>query len=68
MKFYFNGNALEAKDVRYSADLDKLLGLEEKGLKSAVILTLGNRATEGDWLQGMKKVRHPKEIFLTEIK
>ena len=51
-----------------NADLDKLLGLEEKGLKSAVILTLGHRATEGDWLQGMKKVRHPKEIFLTEIK
>jgi len=51
-----------------NADLDKLLGLEEKGLKSAVILTLGHRSEEGDWLQGLKKVRHPKEIFLTEIK
>lgn len=51
-----------------NADLDKLLNLEEKGLKSAVILTLGYRSTEGDWLQGMKKVRHPKEIFLTEMK
>lgn len=51
-----------------NADLDKLLGLEEKGLKSAVILTLGHRAEEGDWLQNLKKVRHPKETFLTEIK
>lgn len=49
-------------------ELDDLLGLKEKGLKSQTILTLGYRATEGDWLQGMKKVRHPKEKFLTEIK
>ena len=48
--------------------LDELLGLNEKGLKSQAILALGYRATEGDWLQGMKKVRHPKEKFLTEIK
>lgn len=48
--------------------LDELLGLKEKGLKSQTILTLGYRATEGDWLQGMKKVRQPKEKFLTEIK
>lgn len=49
-------------------ELDDLLGLKEKGLKSQTILTLGYRAIEGDWLQGMKKVRHPKEKFLTEIK
>ena len=48
--------------------LDELLGLKERGLKSQTILTLGYRATEGDWLQGMKKVRQPKEKFLTEIK
>ncbi|WLD24007.1 nitroreductase family protein [Flavobacterium dauae] len=48
--------------------LDELLGLNEKGLKSQAILALGYRAAEGDWLQGMKKVRHPKEKFLTEIK
>lgn len=51
-----------------NADLDKLLGLEEKGLKSAVVLALGYRSEEGDWLQNLKKVRHPKEIFLSEIK
>src|SRR5690554_2543198 len=49
-------------------ELDKLLNLKEKGLKSQTILTLGHRANEGDWLQGMKKVRQPKEKFLTEIK
>jgi len=48
--------------------LDELLGLKAKGLKSQTILTLGYRATEGDWLQGMKKVRQPKETFVTEIK
>ena len=51
-----------------NADLDKLLGLEEKGLKSTTILTLGKRDAEGDWLVNMKKVRHPKNTFLTEIK
>ncbi len=49
-------------------DLDELLGLKAKGLKSQTILALGYRATEGDWLQGMKKVRRPKEKFVTEIK
>src|SRR5690554_3948151 len=49
-------------------ELDELLGLKEKGLKSQTILALGYRAGEGDWLQGMKKVRQPKEKFLTEIK
>lgn len=49
-------------------DLDELLGLKAKGLKSQTILTLGYRATEGDWLLNMKKVRQPKEKFVTEIK
>lgn len=51
-----------------NADLDKLLGFNEKGLKSQTILALGYRAAEGDWLQGMKKVRQPKEKFFTKIK
>lgn len=33
-------------------ELDELLGLKERGLKSQTILTLGYRANEGDWLQG----------------
>lgn len=48
-------------------ELDELLGLKERGLKSQTILTLGYRANEGDWLQGMKKVRQPKKVFLTKI-
>lgn len=48
-------------------ELDKLLGLKERGLKSQTLLALGYRADKGDWLQGMKKVRQPKNVFLTEI-
>lgn len=47
--------------------LDELLGLKEQGLKSVVILPLGYRADEGDWLVNLKKVRTPKEGFVTEI-
>ncbi|MCA1745174.1 MAG: NAD(P)H-dependent oxidoreductase [Bacteroidales bacterium] len=47
--------------------LDELLGLEKWGLKSAVILPLGYRAEEGDWLVNLKKVRTPKEEFVKEI-
>lgn len=49
-------------------ELDELLGLTAKGLKSQTILVLGHREPENDWLHGMKKVRQPKEVFLTEIK
>ncbi|OXA89969.1 NAD(P)H-dependent oxidoreductase [Flavobacterium hercynium] len=49
-------------------ELDKILGLKEKGLKSAVILPLGYRDEANDWLVNMKKVRTPKEIFITEVK
>jgi nitroreductase len=49
-------------------EVDKLLELNEKGLKSAVLLPLGYRDAANDWLVNMKKVRTPKEIFITEIK
>jgi len=49
-------------------EVDKLLELKEKGLKSAVLLPLGYRDEANDWLVNMKKVRTPKEIFITEIK
>ena len=51
----------------YSA-LDELLNLKEKGLKSAVLLPLGYRDEANDWLLNLKKVRTPKEKFITEIK
>lgn len=49
-------------------ELDKILGLKEKGLKSAVILPIGYRDTENDWLFKMKKVRKLKDEFVREIK
>lgn len=48
--------------------LDELLHLKEKGLRSAAILPLGYRDAENDWLVNMKKVRTPREKFITEIK
>ncbi len=45
-------------------ELDELLGLKEKGLRSVTLLALGYRDAEGDWLSGMKKVRNPKEAFV----
>jgi nitroreductase len=48
--------------------LDELLGLKEKGLRTAVILPLGYRDEANDWLLNLKKVRTPKEKFITEMK
>ncbi len=47
--------------------LDEILGLKEKGLKSCVMLTLGYRAADNDWLVKLKKVRKPKSDLITEI-
>ena len=44
-----------------NAGVDALLGLEEKGLKSVSIMTLGYRDQEQDWLAPLKKVRRKKE-------
>ncbi|MCX6307958.1 MAG: nitroreductase family protein, partial [Bacteroidia bacterium] len=50
-----------------NAKLDELLDLESKGLKSVVLMPLGYRDAEGDWLVNMKKVRKPVDEFVTEI-
>lgn len=50
-----------------NSELDKLLGLDKKGLKSTTLLALGYRDADNDWLVNLKKVRHPKDNFLTEI-
>ncbi|WP_167605269.1 NAD(P)H-dependent oxidoreductase [Maribellus sediminis] len=49
-----------------SQQLDELLGLADKGLKSVILLPLGYRDQQGDWLAPMKKVRNPKEDFILE--
>jgi nitroreductase/dihydropteridine reductase len=49
------------------AALDEILGLREKGLRSCVVLTLGYRAIDNDWLVNLKKVRKSREDLITEI-
>lgn len=47
--------------------LDEILGLKEKGLRSCVILPLGYRDSEKDWLVNLKKVRKSKEDLVTVL-
>ncbi|KOO57037.1 nitroreductase [Rheinheimera sp. KL1] len=47
--------------------VDEILGLKEKGLRSVLLLPLGYRADEGDWLVKLQKVRRSREQFVTEI-
>jgi nitroreductase len=49
------------------AQVDEILDLRARGLRSVVILPLGYRAEEGDWLVNLKKVRRPREGFITTI-
>lgn len=49
------------------AAVDEILGLGAKHLRSVVILPLGHRAAEGDWLVNLEKVRRPRDQFVTEI-
>ncbi|QTP57968.1 NAD(P)H-dependent oxidoreductase [Billgrantia antri] len=46
--------------------LDDLLGLEERGLRSVVLLALGYRDMAEDRLAGLAKVRWPRERFVVE--
>jgi len=50
-----------------NAELDQLLGLHEKGLRSTTILTLGVRDTVNDWLANLKKVRRPMDELVIEL-
>jgi len=45
------------------AQVDEVLGLKELGLKSSVILTLGYRDAENDYLSSLKKVRWNDDKF-----
>jgi nitroreductase/dihydropteridine reductase len=48
--------------------LDEILGLNARGLRSVAIMPLGYRDESGDWLVNLKKVRRPREQFVTEVK
>ncbi len=47
--------------------LDEILDLNARGLRSVAILPLGYRESDGDWLVNLKKVRRPREQFITEV-
>jgi len=49
------------------SELDNILGLPTLGLKSVLILALGYRDEENDWLVKLKKIRTPVEEFVTTI-
>ena len=50
-----------------SAALDKILRLEEKGLRSTLLLPVGYRDIEKDWLVNLKKVRKPMKELVNYI-
>jgi nitroreductase len=47
--------------------LDEILNLKEKGLRSVVMLPLGYRKADEDWLVNLKKVRKPMEALISRI-
>jgi nitroreductase / dihydropteridine reductase len=49
------------------AEVDEILGLRARGLRSVLLLPLGYRQPEGDWLVNLKKVRRPVEQFVSTI-
>jgi nitroreductase/dihydropteridine reductase len=59
-----DGTPMEGFDP---AAVDKILSLEQRKLRSVVILPLGYRQPEGDWLVNLKKVRRPRAQFITEL-
>ena len=49
------------------AALDEILGLRAKGLRSCVILPIGYRDADKDWLVNLKKVRKSTEDLVTVV-
>ena len=47
--------------------IDAVLGLKEKGLHSTVILALGYRDSEKDYMAATKKVRLPIDEMITKV-
>jgi|TARA_R110000787_G_scaffold108621_1_gene217014 nitroreductase/dihydropteridine reductase len=47
--------------------VDEILGLREKGLRSTVLLPIGYRQENKDWLVNLVKVRKPMEELVTVI-
>jgi nitroreductase / dihydropteridine reductase len=49
------------------AKVDEILGLKARGLRSVTLLPLGYRETGADWLENLKKVRKPKDEFISKV-
>ena len=49
------------------AKFDEILGLKARGLRSVVIMGLGHRDANGDWLVNLKKARRPKSEMIIEM-
>ena len=49
------------------AEVDKILGLREKGLRSCVLLPIGYRDAKNDWLVNLPKVRKSTEDLVTIV-
>ena len=49
------------------AQVDEILGLRARGLRSVTLMPLGYRAATGDWLNGAKKVRRPMDDLVTLV-
>lgn len=49
------------------AQVDEILGLNKKGLRSVSILALGYRDSEQDFLANAKKVRRSRDLFIAHI-
>jgi nitroreductase / dihydropteridine reductase len=49
------------------AKVDEILDLKARGLRSVLLLPLGYRQPDGDWLVNLKKVRRAKEQFVSTI-
>ena len=47
--------------------VDEILDLHPQGLRSVLMLPLGYREADKDWLVNLKKVRRPMEQFVTRI-
>ena len=47
--------------------IDEILNLKEKGLRSCLLLPIGYRDEENDWLVNLKKVRKPIDKLVSHI-
>jgi len=47
--------------------LDEILGLRKKGLRSTLLLPVGYKDADNDWLASLVKVRKPMEELVTTI-